>query len=89
MRILSWNWQILFFLHLPNINGHGDYQFKNQDYSIPGFAEDVMDYMDEKEISSVSVFGYNMGGYVALYLAKHYPTRVNNLITSATKFEWD
>ena len=30
-----------------------------------------------------------MGGYVALYLAKKYPDKVEKVITLATKFHWD
>jgi pimeloyl-ACP methyl ester carboxylesterase len=30
-----------------------------------------------------------MGGYVALYLAKHHPGLVNRTITLGTKFHWD
>ena len=30
-----------------------------------------------------------MGGYVALYLAKHHPEKIESVITLATKFQWD
>jgi pimeloyl-ACP methyl ester carboxylesterase len=30
-----------------------------------------------------------MGGYVAMYLAKHHPSFVDKIITLATKFYWD
>jgi len=30
-----------------------------------------------------------MGGYVAMYLAKHHPELVNGIATLATKFEWN
>lgn len=30
-----------------------------------------------------------MGGYVAMYLAKYHPERVNKIITLATKFNWN
>lgn len=30
-----------------------------------------------------------MGGYVAMYLAKHHPQRIHKIITLATKFNWD
>ena len=32
--------------------------------------------------------GYSMGGYVALYLAKHHPEKINKVFTLATKFLW-
>ena len=30
-----------------------------------------------------------MGGYVAMYLAKHHPQRIQKIITLATKFTWN
>ena len=30
-----------------------------------------------------------MGGYVAMYLARHYPRKIDKVITLATKFKWD
>lgn len=44
--------------------------------------------MDEKNIESIDVFGYSMGGYVALYLAKNYSNRIGKIITFGTKFNW-
>ncbi len=35
-----------------------------------------------------TVFGYSMGGYVALYLAKQQPNVLGNIIILGTKFEW-
>jgi pimeloyl-ACP methyl ester carboxylesterase len=32
--------------------------------------------------------GHSMGGYVALYLAKHHPEKVSKVVTLATKFLW-
>lgn len=58
-------------------------------FSIKLFADDVLRKMDENGISAASFFGYSMGGYVAMYLAKHYPGRVHKVITLATKFHWD
>jgi pimeloyl-ACP methyl ester carboxylesterase len=45
--------------------------------------------MQEKGLEKVSVFGYSMGVYVAMYLAKHHPEKINRVVTLATKFHWD
>jgi pimeloyl-ACP methyl ester carboxylesterase len=58
-------------------------------FSIPLFANAVKHYIQEQALSSVSILGYSMGGYVELYLAKHHPELVEKAITLATKFEWD
>ena len=58
-------------------------------FSIPHFANDVLRFMNENKIEVPSIFGYSMGGYVGSYIAKHFPQRVEKLITLATKFNWD
>ncbi len=45
--------------------------------------------MEKHSISSVDIFGYSMGGYVGLYLARHYPEKINKLFTLATKLDWN
>src|SRR5690606_9090336 len=58
-------------------------------FSISLFAADVLAYMDELQLQQVTIFGYSMGGYVALYLALQHPERVTKIVTLATKFHWD
>lgn len=75
-------------IHCPNFPGHGGRPCSGE-FSIAGFALDVLDYLDRHHLASTDVFGYSMGGYVALWLARHYPGRVNRVATLATKFEWN
>jgi len=74
-------------VHTLNFPGHGGEDIPPE-FSIPLFADTVLHYMDEKNITSVNIFGYSMGGYVALYVAAHHPGRVNKIFTLATKFDW-
>jgi pimeloyl-ACP methyl ester carboxylesterase len=69
--------------------GHGGKRFPKAKFSIPFFAESTLKMMDKKKIAVGDFFGYSMGGYVALYLARHYPERVGKVMTLATKFSWD
>lgn len=69
--------------------GHGGKAFAGQSFSIAGFAEAVKTFLEEQELEQVNIFGYSMGGYVGMYLAKHYPQKVSKLVTLATKFHWD
>ncbi|RYE24070.1 MAG: alpha/beta fold hydrolase [Sphingobacteriales bacterium] len=78
-----------FDVHTLSFSGHGENDFAEYDYSIPAFAHELLQYLDAQKLEKVSVFGYSMGGYVALYLAKQYPERVNKIVTLATKFYWD
>jgi pimeloyl-ACP methyl ester carboxylesterase len=74
-------------IHRINFSGHGGMPY-NGDLSIAQFAAEVIDYCDSRNIISIDIFGYSMGGYVAMFLAKHFPARVNRIITLATKFLW-
>lgn len=72
-----------------DFSGHGGKPFPAGGLSIAGFAEEVKAFIDSEGLGQVSIFGYSMGGYVAMYLAKHYPGTVDKIITLATKFHWD
>lgn len=72
-----------------NFSGHGGKPFPAWGLSIPAFAKELADFIDENYIENPSVFGYSMGGYVAMYLARHHPGKINKIITLATKFHWD
>ena len=76
-------------VHVLNFSGHGGEAMREESFSISLFAEEVRQYIDQKQLSKVGIFGYSMGGYVAMYFAKSYPDKVNRVITLATKFHWD
>ena len=78
-----------FNIHLINFSGHGGKPMTEAKFSIALFADDVLDYMEKNRIERADIFGYSMGGYVAVYIAKYHPEKVNHIITLATKFHWD
>lgn len=78
-----------YIVHTLNFNGHGGEPFTETAFSVPGFAGDVRKYLEQQNIELAHVFGYSMGGYVALYLAKQAPFLIDRVITLATKFDWN
>lgn len=72
-----------------NFQGHGGTPMPQEPLSIPLFAEQVKSFIEKEQLGKVSIFGYSMGGYVAMYLAKQYPELVDKIVTLATKFHWD
>lgn len=76
-------------VHSINFTGHGGDSIPGEVFSIPLFAKQVLSYLQDKNINKAHVFGYSMGGYVAMYLAKNNPEKINKCITLATKFYWD
>lgn len=71
-----------------DFQGHGNSTNEN-DFSIELFTQNIIDFLKERKISKVDIFGYSMGGYVTLNLASNYPERVGNIITLGTKFNWN
>lgn len=57
-------------------------------FTLEGFKKNVLDWIDKEVDGSVDIFGYSMGGYVALFTALHHPERVGRIITLGTKFDW-
>ena len=76
-------------VQLFDFPGHGHKTMPEAPFSISFFAEALLAYIREHSWEQVNLFGYSMGGYVALYLARHHPETVNRIITLATKFHWD
>lgn len=74
-------------IHTLNFESHGGRETVSK-ISIPAFAKEVVVYLDQNGIDKISIFGYSMGGYVGLYLARHYPERIERLFTLATKLNW-
>lgn len=74
-------------VHSLNFSGHGGAPFQSR-FSIDQFADDALRVLDERKLSIVNIFGYSMGGYVALWLARNHPHRVGKIVTLGTKFDW-
>ncbi len=71
-----------------NFSGHGGEEFLTE-FNINQFSKEVIQFLDENNIDKIDVFGYSMGGYVALYVAKYHSDRIGKIITLGTKFKWN
>ena len=78
-----------FQVHTFNLYGHGGQPLPDTSFSIELFSEQIARYIQDMNIEKVNVFGYSMGGYIAMYLAKQLPDKFNKIVTLATKFYWD
>ncbi|MBC7774218.1 MAG: alpha/beta hydrolase [Phycisphaerae bacterium] len=76
--------QSAFALNFP---GHGGAP-ANEPFSMRLFADSVLKFLDEKKAAQADIFGYSMGGYVALWLAWKHPERVRSVTTYGTKLDW-
>ena len=71
----------------PTLPGHGN-EVLDHAYSLSYFAAAVLDILDQAKITQTDIFGYSMGGYLALWLAWKHPTRVRRIVTLNTKLDW-
>jgi pimeloyl-ACP methyl ester carboxylesterase len=78
-----------FKVHTLNFSGHGRRPSHHHAFTIQNFAHEVLDWMNENYIKTIDIFGYSMGGYVALWLARFYPERVGKIFTLGTKLKWN
>ena len=72
--------------HLVELEGHGRTPSQHR-YSIARFAGNVRAYMSGARLQRASIFGYSLGGYVALALASE-AAEVESVATLATKLAW-
>ena len=83
-KYLSQSYEVVDF----NFSGHGGKPFNLDTFSINGFTSEILMFLEENKISEISIFGYSMGGYVALDLALKSPEKVEKIFTLGTKFQW-
>ena len=60
--------------------GHGKSPRGDKPFTIKQFAEDLKDFMDEKNIEKALLLGFSDGGNIALTFALKYPERVEKMI---------
>ncbi len=76
-----------FDVHSFNFSGHGGRAFETN-FSIDQFATDLKSYIEENKLEGIDIFGYSMGGYVALRLALIESNLISKIHTLGTKFGW-
>lgn len=78
-----------FGVHQLDFEGHATMPPRNRPFRISHFAENVIELLERDGIRPAALFGYSMGGYVALHLAGERPDLVDRVATLGTKFRWD
>lgn len=77
-----------FDLHTLTFEGHGDQPPLHDEFRSEHFVANVIAYLDARGLAQTDIFGYSMGGYVALTLASTHPDRVNRVFTLGTELPW-
>lgn len=72
-----------------DLSGHGASAFPGEHaFSLDLFAEDVHTAIEALDLGSAHVFGFSLGGGVALHLAQAYPGLVDRLALFQTNVQW-
>lgn len=72
-----------------NFSGHGQNAAEPPEFRIDYFARDLEKFLKQKSLKDVVVFGYSMGGYVALYHKVNFEdSPFTSIFTYGTKFNW-
>jgi len=78
-----------FDVHPLDFEGHGIHTLTGHPFRIERFADNLLSFIDKLDAAPANVFGYSMGGFVALYTAMIQPRMINRVFTLATKFDWN
>ncbi len=79
-----------FNIYSFDFQGHGGQPLPPNGLSIHALTDQLADFIKTHHLNGASIFGYSMGGYVALNLAmRHNPlASPGTIITLGTKFDW-
>ena len=74
-------------IHRFNFKGHGNKGLSGA-FGIDAFSEELRHFIQIEKIHKPFVFGYSMGGYVALKTALNNKDLFSGIVTLGTKFNW-
>ena len=77
-----------FLVDTISFSGHGRVPSLQHAFTIQNCAHEVLEWLNTHQRRTIDIFGYSMGGYVALWLARFYPDRVGKIFTLGTKLDW-
>ena len=85
---LSDNWNTLakkygehFTTYIPDLRNHGQSPHSDT-WNYEVMVEDIVELMQDENISSAHIMGHSMGGKVAMFMAGKYPARLDKLVVS-------
>jgi len=77
-----------FNIHTPLFSGHGNKELPTDGITIEKYTKELSEFIEQKNLNDVCIFGHSMGGYVALCYALENPGKLNSVMTLGTKFDW-
>lgn len=75
-----------FDVHLYEIPGHGSRKQELERFDLQTITSDLNEFLSE--IGKSYIFGFSLGGYLALHLASIESENILGIVTLGTKFRW-
>ncbi|MCP2336263.1 alpha/beta fold hydrolase [Actinomadura rupiterrae] len=73
----------------PELQGHGHTADIERPITVGALAEDVRGLLDHLGVERAAVFGFSLGGFVALQLAMAHPERVTKAVVASAQVRPD
>ena len=75
-------------IHIINLPGHGKDSLSDIEFTMQSMVDAVIAEIQKRLLEKVVVFGYSMGGYIGMCMARQNPDLVESVITIGTKYAW-
>lgn len=73
-------------VHLYELPGHGKRANEHAKFTLNGLEDDFRSFIEKMD--ACVVFGFSLGGYLALQAAMHGEHRIKGIVTLGTKVKW-
>lgn len=77
-----------FAVHTILFDGHGNGEIPEKGITIDYYTNQLAQFLNQNNLENLMVFGYSLGGFVAINHAVLFPGKIKSIITLATKFNW-
>jgi pimeloyl-ACP methyl ester carboxylesterase len=75
-----------FHVYVYEIPGHGSKRDELIQFDLESITLDLKNYLSA--IGNSYIFGFSLGGYLAIHLSSLHPENILGIVTLGTKFEW-
>ncbi|MBK7232125.1 MAG: alpha/beta hydrolase [Saprospiraceae bacterium] len=76
-------------VHVLDFLGHGKQNLLSGKLSVELLCTQLEEYISNHQLVSPLIFGYSLGGYVALCTSHRHPKSIGKIICLGTKFAWN
>lgn len=76
---LAKKWSDTFYVVAIDVRNHGK-SFHSEDMSFESLSQDIVNIMNEENISKINLLGHSMGGKIAMDFASNFPEKLIKLI---------